>query len=131
MSERDGLRPKMADFRLDRTDFRPKRLDLGSEWADLRSTRAILRLERADLMPEAANFRLESRYLRPDLRQDLRPERPEWSNRGGETNELTNLSPPVFFVPFGAAAQKERSSSKGYRMLKFVANDEKMLQPML
>ena len=70
-----------------------------------------MRLERPDLRPDRPDFKPE----RPDLRlerPDLRPERPD----GGGTDERMNgrtdkrKSPCVLqdFVPFGAAAQKQK-----------------------
>ena len=91
---------------------------LKSALSSLESKRAVLRFERADSRPEIADSRPERADFRPE-RVDIRPERedfrPEraWGDKRNDRRTNEQKSPYVVqdFVPFGAAAQKEKIPS--------------------
>ena len=71
------MRSKNTDLKRGKAYFKP-------EWSDLRPKRKDIRTKRADFRPGRADFRLE----RSDGGH-------EWMD--GQTDGLTNKSPPVFY----------------------------------
>ena len=72
-----------------------------------------MRPERLDLRPE----RLDLRPERPDLRSQKPDLRPKGPDEGGQTNNWTNKSPPVFYRTSSSLGPLPKNQVLGLRCL--------------